>query len=234
MATRKMWLLAVAVLAAVALAAAVPVARADTFTLSTGNSPGLTGFSGPYATITLTQGTNQVIVSITTDAFTGGQYFLGDSSVFAFNSDLTLTSSNFSNFSWTGGDVSTAFSFAGSGQVDSFGRFTDTLDNFDGATSAVTSLTFDINYTGITLADVEFLNPNGWEFAGHIFACDTAGVTTGTNGPECTSAAATGYAAGLTTGPPPPTIPEPATLVTLGSGLLVLGGFFRRHLGLGG
>jgi PEP-CTERM motif len=228
MSTRKMWLLAVAVLAVVALAVAVPVARADTFQLTTGNSPGLDGFSGPYATITLTQGTNEVTVSITTDAFTGGQYFIGDGSTFAFNSDLTLTSSNFGSFSWTGGNATTAFSFGGSGQVDSWGVFTDTINDFDGATRAVTALSFVISYPGITLADLEFVNTNGNEFAGHIFACDTADIVSG----SCTLAAATGFATG--TSGTPPTIPEPATLMTLGSGLLALGGFFRRRLGIGG
>jgi PEP-CTERM motif len=33
---------------------------------------------------------------------------------------------------------------------------------------------------------------------------------------------------------PPPPVPEPATLTMLGSGLLALGGIFRRRLGLGG
>jgi PEP-CTERM motif len=225
--TRKTWLLAVAVLAVVALVAAVPVARADDFQLTVPNT-GLAGFAGPYADITLTLlNSTQVQISITGDTFSGGQYFLGDGSTFAFNFSGT-GSISLGSFSWTGGNASTAFSDGGSGTVDGFGNFTNTINDFDGATSAVTFLSFIVtDASGLSLADLENLNKDNFMFAGHIFACDTADIVNG----SCTLAAVTGFA-GNGTGTPP--IPEPATLMTLGSGLLALGGFFRRRLGIGG
>jgi hypothetical protein len=108
----------------------------------------------------------------------------------------------------------------GSQNVDGFGWFNFTLDNSDGYTNTVYTVTFDLTNTGgewASASDVLTPNADGYTVGAHVFVCD---------GLPCvpsSGAIATGYAANGTP------IPEPASIALFGSGLIGLAGLVRRR-----
>jgi hypothetical protein len=196
---------------------------ADTisFDLGQGN-PAISGYPGPYATVTVNW-TDLTHATITFTSLTnsGNIYLLGDGGSVGVNVNAT---------SWTlgtitGSNAGTGFtpgpwSDGGSGNEDGWGSFNQTINSFDGFTSSSDTISFILTDTSgnwATANDVLTGNADGYRAAAHIFV--TASPATASNG-----ALATGFA---TEGDPAAPIPPSALL--LGSGILAMGlRSFRR------
>jgi hypothetical protein len=126
-------------------------AKADVFNfqLSSGNTA-LTGggFTGPYANVSVTtNGTNVAFTSLTQTV--GGNtyvYLFGDGSSVAVNASAASTIGNFVATQLAGFQAP-SLSDAGSGNVDGFGVFSNTANNFDGFAHATNSITFTLTRT---------------------------------------------------------------------------------------
>jgi hypothetical protein len=205
--------------------------RADTFTssLSTGNDA-ISGFTGPYGTVLvdLTSPTMATITFTAGSVGTNNFYFI-DSSAAAV--EVNASTWDVSNLTGTAAPFNTHgvdLSDAGSGNVDGFGLFNQTIDQFDGYAWALTSISFDLTNTSGTWLDAASVlgfNANNFDAAAHIAVCD---ITTNPTCGTAIGAAATGFA-----GEGPGEIhknPEPASLGLLGSGLVSLAYLLRRRI----
>jgi hypothetical protein len=200
-----------------------------TYTLSAGNSA-LTnaGFTGPYgtATVTLVNSTTATVTFTAATQTIGGttyQYMFGDGSSVAVNVNAG---------SWTLGTVTGTcagctgitpgpYTNGGSGTVDGFGTLNQTINSFDGFTSAATSITFTLtNTSGTWASDASVLiaNAQGALVGAHIFV--TLFPVVASNGAIVTGFAANGGAQ----------VPDGGTTVMLLGAALGALGMVRRFL----
>jgi len=198
--------LSVAMFAVIALSSAV-AARADQVVINTPNA-GLSGTPGPYATVTYVLNGSNIDVSVT--MFPGFAAFgegNGNNGIFGFNIVGSTAGLNVSNFS---PGILTAN--LGGGQMDGFGNFDVTLSCCN-PSGAITSFSFTVSRTGgfSSASDLFEANANGAHFAIHIAP---------TNGNP------TGFAAD---GGQNTEVPEPASMLLLGSGLIGVAAGFRKR-----
>jgi hypothetical protein len=192
-----------AVFAAVSFGASV-AARADAVLITTPN-PGLSGSPGPYATVTYVLNGSNIDVTVQMTAnFTAFGSGSGNNGIFGFNVVGSTAGLNI-----TGLPAGWSFAPTG-GQMDGFGNFDVTITCCN--PPGVTSFSFTVSRTGgfSSASDLFEANANGVHFAIHIAP---------TNGNP------TGFAADGGTNNE---VPEPATMVLLGTGLMGLAVGVRR------
>jgi hypothetical protein len=216
---RKVWVF-VAMMTLFCLKSSVVRADTLTFDLSSPNSA-ISGYAGPYAQVQIVQSGNTATVTMTSLTSGGNIYLFGDGSSTALNvnaSSFTVTGISGSNAGT--GFIAPTFTVAnppGTSTTDGFGSFNLTIDNSDGFKNSLDTLTFTVTNTGTTnwssASDVLIANANGALAAAHIFVTsDPANLSNG--------ALATGYAGngGAVS------VPEPASIVLLGIGVLGIAG----------
>jgi hypothetical protein len=188
----------------------VSLASADVFNINADNgAPGCTSVNS-CGTVTVTFSAGVVHVAIATNSPYG---VFGNNDTFGFNvvgTTTGVTMSNFSNGLFNGN--------GGSGNEDGWGSFAFRVDG-PGGSSAVSSLSFDVTRTGdpfTSTADIE-AGQSGSNAPGFtVFALHVRDNTSGN----------TGFAG---VGQATPQVPEPASLMLMGSGLGLLATRFRRR-----
>jgi hypothetical protein len=216
--------------AALALTLGVSSASADTsYSLNLGNtsgSPALSDFPPPYGTVNVHLD-DSTHATITFTALPGPgtvQYLFGGGGAVAVNTNGAATIvAGFTGSNSGSGYSGTNLSNGGAGNEDGWGSFSNTLNEFDGYSWSLTTVTFQLAKSSGSWgssADVLANNADGHLVAAHIFVSPTAAMAT-------SGALATGFA---TNGPTLPG-PEPATmaLALAGIGTIGLGGV-RRYL----
>jgi VPDSG-CTERM motif len=200
------------------MAFTVQPAKADTITysLTTGN-PAISGYPGPYASV-LVDRTSTTTATITFTSLTnsGRIYLFGDGSSVGVN----VNAASWTLGAITGSNAGTGFtpgtwSDGGSGNVNGFGIFNQTINSFAGFTHSSDSLSFSLADTSGTWASamaVLLANSGGSLAEAHIFV--TSYPANAQNGAIVTGFAANGSE----------TVPDSGTTVALlGFALLGIG-----------
>ena len=194
-----------AMFAVVALGSAV-AANADQVVINVPNS-GLSGTPGPYATVTYTLNGNVIDVTVQMEpGFTAFGTGNGNNGIFGFNVVGSTAGLSVTNL-----PAGFTANLTG-GQMDGFGNFDVTLDCCN-PQNAVTTFSFTVSRTGgfSSASDLFEANSTGAHFAVHVAPSD--GSPTGFAGDSGT----------------PSEVPEPTSMLLLGSGLVTLAAGLRKR-----
>jgi len=221
-------------LAIVTVTCWVGVAAADIvyYDISVPNSA-ISGYPGPYEKVEVDLTTSTTAIITFTSYKEGGNiYLMGDGSSAAVNVNATSWSvSNISGSNGGSGFTPGTFSNAGSGNVDGFGTFNQCIDDFDGFTHSVDTLSFTLTRTsGTWLSAANVLTANGHPGPDNTSGYYAAAHVYVTSAPAkaCNGAIVTGYAGGDNL-PYTGAVPIPPTALLLGTGLLGLVGLGWRR-----
>ena len=198
-------------------------ANAFTSDLNAGNSA-ISGFTGPYGTVTITLVGQVATVTFTSNTVAGNIYLFGAAQAI----DLNVNATTFTVGPVLGTNAGTGFTpgpltAGGSQNVDGLGTFNLSIDSFDGFTHSSDTVTFTVTNTSLTpwatANDVIINNAAGFDAAAHIFV--TTSPANASN-----SALATGFA-----GEGPQTnVPDGGTTVMLLGAALGALGIARRFI----
>ena len=190
-----------------------------------------TGYGGPFATVTVTTNATGTQATLTFDAFDG--FVLMDGSSVGANINGAFSFVSVTGTAAVSGFTQATYTDGGSGNVNGFGVFNETITSSDGFQSGSDIIEFVVNKTSgswASAAAVLVANSNNALAAAHIGVCqDANGVQSAT----CTAsngAKFTGFAAGNGGGGTIIEIPEPnaLALALLGFGLVGVSYSTRR------
>jgi hypothetical protein len=227
------WVLASALAVAMTVTAGVGSALADSITYILGDpNSAISSYTGPYVQLVVDLTTISGVDQIATFTFTslsngGNTYLMVDGGAADVNVNGAFTYNQFSEVlvgPGTTGFVTPTCAgsvmgcFSGPAFVDGFGTFNLTTTLADSFQSAASSISYSITGTlgeWSSAANVLTNNASGFLAAAHVAVC--ANPCTESNG-----AVAVGFAANGTA-----SVPEPATLLLVGSSIGVLIGWRR-------
>src|SRR5262245_25594515 len=188
--------------------------------ITTGNAA-LAGFPGPYVNVNVNR-TDATHATLTFTSLTQGTFTYGMGGQGLVGVQVNATTFTLTGVTENGGGTASIQNPPSSSNINGFGTFNASLDMTDGFFDRATSVSFVLTNTSGTWAAANNVLTNNSQSAmavAHLFV----------SSPNCTDACVTGFAAGNGGGAPPSEVPEPSSLVLLGTGITGLAIWTRKR-----